>query len=251
MKKAGSLLYNGSIMQKTFLTAAWRNLVMANYIIDPLLLQPYLPYKTELDTFNGKHFVSLVGFMFQDVRVMGISFPFHTSFEEINLRFYVRYKQNNEWRRGVVFIKEIVSKRMISFVANNLYGENYVTLQTKHTWSRNNDDLSIGYEWKVGKQWNHINCIASGEPEIIIENSAEEFITEHYWGYTCVNKTCAGVYEVQHPKWNVHKVKSYDIICSAKELYGQAFDETLNQQPESVFLAEGSAIKVLKGERLF
>jgi uncharacterized protein YqjF (DUF2071 family) len=238
-------------MTKTFLSAAWRNLIMANYVIDPALLQKYLPCKTELDTFSNEHYISLVGFLFENVKVCGIAFPFHTNFEEVNLRFYVRYKENNVWKRGVVFMKEIVPRRMISFTANTLYGENYQTRKMKHTWFENKNNLHVSYEWKGGNTWNYLSCVAEKTPENIIENSAEEFITEHYWGYTFINKTCTGVYEVVHPKWRIHKVKSYDIVCSAEQLYGEAFEKILNQKPKSVFLAEGSEIKVLKGVRIY
>ena len=234
-----------------FLTAAWRNLIMANYIVDSSLLQKYLPCRTELDTFNGNHYISLVAFLFQNVKLRGIAFPFHTNFEEVNLRFYVRYKENNVWKRGVVFMKEIVPRRMISFIANTLYGENYSTHKMKHQWITTDAALSINYEWRVDKTWNHLSCAAEKIPAPIIENSAEEFITEHYWGYTFINKACTGVYEVIHPKWKMHKVKSYDIICNTKQLYGEAFEETLNHKPASVFLAEGSEIKVMKGLKIY
>ena len=237
-------------MAKTFLSAEWRNLIMANYVIDPSLLKKYLPSNTELDTFNGDHYVSLVGFLFKNVKVLGIAFPFHTNFEEINLRFYVRYKQDNIWKRGVVFMKEIVPRRMISFIANTLYGENYATHKMKHEWKETEDDLYVNYEWKVGKDWNHINCVAEKNPEKITEGSAEEFITEHYWGYTLINNSCTGVYEVAHPKWLIHRIKSYDIVCDAKKLYGNAFEKTLQQKPQSVFLATGSPVKVMKGGKI-
>jgi uncharacterized protein YqjF (DUF2071 family) len=223
-------------MSKTFLRAAWRNLILANYVIDPSLLKKYLPCKTELDTFNNEHYVSLVAFMFQNVKVRGIAFPFHTNFEEVNLRFYVRYKENNVWKRGVVFMKEIVPRRMISFIANTLYDEKYATHKMKHAWFENETELFVNYEWKVGKGWNHLSCVVERNPAAIIENSAEEFITEHYWGYTFINDSCTGVYEVQHPKWRIHKVKSYNIICTTKELYGEAFEETLHQSQNLFFL---------------
>ena len=89
-------------MASTFLSASWRNLVMANYIVDPSLLKSYLPCQTELDSFNGEHYLSLVAFLFDKVKIRGIAFPFHTSFEEVNLRFYVRYKESGAWKRGVV-----------------------------------------------------------------------------------------------------------------------------------------------------
>ena len=237
-------------MAKPFLSAEWRNLILANYVVDPALLQKYLPCQTELDTFNGNHYVSLVGFMFRNVKLRGIAFPFHTNFEEVNLRFYVRYKENNVWKRGVVFMKEIVPRRMISFIANTLYGENYATHAMKHEWAETDDELSVNYAWKVEGKWNYINCIAEKKPEQIIDGSAEEFITGHYWGYTFINEECTGMYEVQHPKWRIHAVKSYDIFCSTKILYGSVFEETLNKKPQSVFLAEGSDVRVMKSGRI-
>jgi hypothetical protein len=238
------------IMSKPFLSAEWRNLLMANYEIDQGILKPYLPCHTELDTFNSIHYVSLVGFLFRNTKVRGIGFPLHRTFEEVNLRFYVRYKENKKWKRGVVFMKEIVPRRMITFVANSLFREKYATHAMTHLWNERDDDLQIEYQWKVENEWNYIKAIAQKEPFCIRENSEEEFITEHYWGYTYVNQNCTGVYEVQHPKWRVHQVKSYDIKCSGGKLYGKDFEEILNQKPLSVFLAEGSPIKVMSGSKI-
>jgi len=238
-------------MAKVFLTAEWQNLLMANYPIEPSILKPYLPCRTELDTFNGVHYVSLVGFLFANTKVLGVPVPFHQTFEEVNLRFYVRYKENGKWKRGVVFLKEIVPKRMISFVANALYGENYTTHPMKHRWQHSEKGFEVEYQWKVGEQWNYMKAVADKEPSKLIEGSEEEFITEHYWGYTFVNESCSGTYQVAHPRWRVHAVKEHSIHCDADKLYGAAFAETLQQTPSSVFLAEGSPISVMKGDKIF
>ena len=119
----------------TFLQAEWRKLAIANYAVDRKILREYLPNKTEIDLWNGICYVSLVGFMFQNTRVLGIPIPYHINFEEVNLRFYVRHKSQGEWRRGVVFIKEIVSKPALTFVANNLYKEKYETMPVNHIWT--------------------------------------------------------------------------------------------------------------------
>ena len=81
-------------MSLVFLRAKWLNLIMVNYEIDPAILKPHIPAYTELDTYNGVHYVSLVGFLFKDTKLKGIPVPFHRTFEEINLRFYVRQKEN-------------------------------------------------------------------------------------------------------------------------------------------------------------
>jgi len=237
-------------MKRVFLSAEWRNLLMANYAIDPTVLKPYVPAYTELDFFNGTCYVSLVGFLFKDTRVQGLSFPFHRTFEEVNLRFYVRHKTVEGWKRGVVFIKEIVPKRMISFVANTIYKEKYCTQPMRHEWRYTEEGLEVGYFWKTNQQWDHLKVVANKQSESIKEGSEEEFITEHYWGYTQINPQLTGAYEVVHPKWNIHHVKKYDIQCNIKALYGDAFKAALSAPPSSVFLAEGSPIQVLKGAKV-
>lgn len=229
---------------KIFLTANWKNLIMVNYTVDPALLLQYLPNGTELDSFNGNYYVSLVAFMFMQTKIKGISIPFYKNFEEVNLRFYVRFKENNEWKRGVVFIKEIVPKRIICLVANGLYGEHYTYGSMKNELVTNENTLDVKYEWNYNNQWNFIQLFAEKKASPVIQNSKEEFITEHYWGYSKLNNNRTAEYNVLHPKWNIHKVHSYDLFCNTKALYGENFESTLKQKPASALLAEGSTISV-------
>jgi len=238
-------------MPTPFLTAEWRNLLMANYAIDPALLKNYLPCRTELDDFHGTYYVSLVGFLFSNTKVLGLPVPFHRTFEEVNLRFYVRYKGNGLWKRGVVFIKEIVPRYAISFVANTLYGENYATHRMKHHWRLGSKGFEVSYEWRVKSEWNYLKAVAEKTASPLVEGSEEEFITEHYWGYTFVNQNCAGTYQVMHPRWGVHRVNHFEVKCNAETIYGPSFADALAQKPSSVFLAEGSPISVMKGTKIF
>jgi uncharacterized protein len=105
--------------RKPFLTAEWRRLVMANFEIDGDALAPFVPSGVELDVWRGRNYVSLVGFLFLKTRVLGAAVPWHENFEEVNLRFYVRRKVGAEWRRGVVFVKEIVPRRLIAWTARD------------------------------------------------------------------------------------------------------------------------------------
>jgi uncharacterized protein YqjF (DUF2071 family) len=230
---------------KKFLTAEWRKLIMANYCVDPAILVSYLPANTELDTWNSKCYVSLVGFMFLKTKVMGLSIPFHSNFPEVNLRFYVRYKEKEKWKRGVVFVNEIVSKPALSFVANKLFNERYLTMPMKNQWSNGNNEISVRYAWKAGK-WNSLEVKAAGQSQVIDAGSEAEFITEHYWGYTTISKERTGEYYVEHPKWEIYPVTGYKIECDFLNLYGKNFSALENQKPESVFLAEGSAISVYR-----
>ena len=237
-------------MRSTFLTAEWRKLAIVNYAIDPVILKPYLPYKTELDFWNDKCYVSLVGFCFINTKLKGISIPFHTDFEEINLRFYVRYKEGPTWKRGVTFIKEIVPKPALTIIANNIYKEKYVTLPTKHSWVNNPDEIRVSYEWKHKGEWDLLSLTAAVNPTVILPESEEEFITEHYWGYTQINNNRTSQYQVEHPKWQTYAVKSHQVKVRFDDLYGAEFKMLKNAVPDSIMLAEGSAIKVRAADKI-
>ncbi len=237
-------------MASTFLKAEWRKLAMANYQVDKKLLEKYLPAKTEIDLWNDVCYVSLVGFMFNNTKVMGLKIPFHINFEEVNLRFYVKYKDNEEWKRGVVFIKEIVPKHALTFVANTIYKENYQTMPMKHAWTVVENELSVAYQWKK-KRWNLFKINATNIATPISKNSEEEFITEHYWGYTKISASKTSEYEVKHPRWDVYATNNYLIDVDFADIYGHEFDFLKNEKPKSVFLAEGSEISVMQGKKIY
>lgn len=232
-------------MKNTFLRAEWRKLILVNYIIDPEILKPYLPYKTELDLWEGKCYVSLVAFMFKNTTVKGMKLPFHINFEEANLRFYVKHKtEDGEWRRGVVFIKEIVPKAIITFIANTLYNEHYETLEMKHNIIEEVENIKVSYQWKNKNHWDKIEVKAENNAIIFEENSEVDFITEHYWGYTKVSEKKTSEYEVAHPSWKTYNVWDYNLDIEFGELYGKDFKFLNNQKPISIMLAEGSEISV-------
>lgn len=240
-------------MATTFLTAEWRNLIFASYAIDSRILEPLVPYGTELDDFNGTYYGSLVGFYFQRVRLFGaVAVPFHQEFEEFNLRFYVRRKTDTGWKRGVVFVKEIVPKFAITLVAKTLYGEPYGTHPMRHSWQREDDTQLIQYDWKVGDDWNYVRVRADRAGHPLVPDSEEAFITEHYWGYTKRSASGNGEartseYEVVHPQWSIYPVRDYAVHCDVPTLYGADFTPFFEQPPRSVFLADGSAVTIKSG----
>lgn len=228
----------------SFLRAEWRKLAIANYEVDPSILSPYVPYGTELDLWNNKCYVSLVGFMFLNTKLLGIKVPFHINFEEVNLRFYVKRLENNEWKRGVVFIKEIVPKPALTFVANTVYKENYETMPMRHKWEDDKSNKLIEYYWKHNSDWQSFKIRAEKTQTEIPLDSETEFITEHYWGYAKHSNTKTNEYEVTHPKWTQYKVIDYDLNVDFGSVYGNTFSFLTNLKPNSVMLAEGSEITV-------
>lgn len=227
-----------------FLTAEWRKLAMVNYVIDPVRLQSYVPAKTELDFWNGRCYISLVAFMFVNTVVKGCRIPFHRNFEEVNLRFYVRYKHEGEWRRGVVFIREFVPLPMVTLVANTLYQERYRTISMKHSFDENVDTVTVNYEWKRLK-WHALSVTGANQPALIAVNSEEEFITQHFWGYSR-KRNHTSEYHVDHERWLSYPVMDYRLHVDYTLCYGEAFSFINGQQPHSVFLVEGSPVSVYK-----
>jgi uncharacterized protein YqjF (DUF2071 family) len=237
-------------MATTFLTAEWRKLIMASYVVADEVLQPYLPAYTELDRYEGHSYVSLVGFLFQNTRLKSVPIPFHRTFEEVNLRFYVKHsKSTGEQRRGAVFISELVPRFALSLVANTIYGEKYSTLPLRHQWEQNEKQRSVLYEWRYKSVWNKLQVNAAVRSQPIEANSAEEFFTEHYWGYT-KRGAWTSEYGVSHPRWMIYPILQHSIDVDFGALYGSGFASLSKQEPESILLAEGSEIEVRAGERV-
>lgn len=227
---------------KPFLTAEWRNLIMINYEVPPALLQPYLPKGVELDLFEGKAYVSLVAFHFLNTKVAGIGFPFHKNFEEVNLRFYVKYKEANVWKRGVVFISEIVPRHMIVWVARIFYREKYTYAPMRSSVDEQ-AIRTLHFAW--GKSMKHaIRVRTESATQPLQKGSKEEFIFEHYWGYTSLPGNITGEYRVEHPSWNTYRVIDFNVTADFVQLYGSDFAFLTNSQPDSVYVAEGSPVRV-------
>ncbi len=239
---------------RVFLTAEWRYLAMLNYEVDPALLLRFVPSGTELDQWSGKTYVSLVGFRFLKTRLLGLlPIPLHSNFDEVNLRFYVRREVDGEVRRGVVFIREVVPRRAIAFVARTFYKEKYIALPMAHDIrirTSNDSNFKASYQWRIGEKWNNLSLETQGDSALTVENSAEQFITEHYWGYAAQPDGGCVEYRVEHPSWKVWQVKQAAFEGDGASLYGKNLAEVLRIEPDSAFLAEGSAVKVMRGEKL-
>lgn len=231
---------------KKFLTARWHDLIMANYEVAPDLLAPRVPAGTQLDFHDGRCFVSLVGFMFLDTRVRGFLIPFHINFEEVNLRFYVRRETEDEVRRGVVFVKEIVPRSAIATVARVVYGEPYERWSMSHECTNER----VGYSWSKESTHNSLRVERDTNLGGPTSGSHGEFIIEHYWGYTKRGLTRTDEYRVEHPKWELFSVRNEKIDVDFGATYGDEFAFLSKTKPYSILLANGSEVAVHKGTSL-
>ena len=234
-------------MLKPSLTAHWRYLAMLNFAVDPKILEPHVPVGTELDFFHGETYVSVVGFLFQQTIVLGLPIPGHRNFEEVNLRFYVRKKSDEAWRRGVVFVRELVPRIAIALTARVFYGEPYLALPMRHQVGERDGIVRAKYEWRRAKKWERLAMTGRGAAQEIAPDSHEEFITEHYWGYTSRGARTSE-YRVEHPRWKIWLADSWEFEANVATLYGEKFIEPLNAKPVSAFIAEGSFVQVFARE---
>ena len=179
---------------------------------------------------------------------MGVKWPWHTNFEEVNLRYYVKYFDGKQWKRGAAFISEIVPRSIIGRTANLLYNEHYSTASMCHSIQEVNNQLLVQYKWrKKNEPWNSIEIQAGTALQDIVAGSEAEFILEHYFGYNGLNKNTTIEYAVEHPRWQVYPVSKFLLTCDVQQLYGQAFVPFIKDAaPHSVFLAKGSDIIVRK-----
>ena len=227
---------------------------MLNFEIAPAVLRPYVPSGTELDACDGRTLISVVGFRFLNTRVVGIPVPFHRNFDEVNLRFYVRRAGADGWRRAVVFVRELVPRRAIAWIARLAYNEPYRAVPMRHAVAmaeaHQGAPGSVQYEWRHHSRWHRLAATTSGLPALPSPGSEAEFITEHYWGYTAQRDGGTKEYRVAHPQWAVWTAARASLECDAAALYGAPFAEALSAPPCSAFVATGSAVSVSQGRRL-
>ncbi|HJS08861.1 MAG TPA: DUF2071 domain-containing protein [Pirellulales bacterium] len=251
---------------RVFLSARWHALAMLNYEIDPAVLRPLVPRGTELDTHDGKTFVSMVGFLFLGTRVLGYPIPLHRNFEEVNLRFYVRREVGGETRRAVAFVKEIVPRWAIATTACWVYNEPYAALPMRHSVggavarcvcdaSRFTPKIDasiaksadcVAYSWRFAGRWNRLSLVHEGQPAALVPGSHEEFIAEHYWGYCAQRDGRTVEYRVAHPPWRVWTGTEAELDCDVAALYDARFAPFLKGRPASAFLADGSEVTVMR-----
>lgn len=242
-----------------FLTAQWRHLAMLNYAVDPAILTPHLPAGVELDAWHGTTYLSVVGFQFLGTRVLGLPIPFHRNFPEVNLRFYVRrpgrpgepHVDADGHKRGVVFLKELVPRAAIAWVARTVYGEAYLALPMRHRVALETAEAgrvhgSVAYEWRLADAWHGLTLAVDGVPAPLVPGSEAEFITEHYWGYAAGSGRTLE-YRVEHPPWRVWPATHAALHGDLARLYGPDLAAALAGPPRSAFLAEGSEIAVHRG----
>lgn len=228
-----------------FLTAEWHNLLNVTFRVNPDLLLPHVPKGVELDVQDGFAYVSLVAFEFLNTRVKGLKIPFHVHFPEINLRYYLKYKE----RRGVAFIKEFVPKYCIAKVANVIYNEPYQSIPMEMESHFEGNELHGKHTFYVDNELQTISFRAKNELSVPAEDSLTHYFKEHEIGFGIGHDGNTLYYKVHHPKWRVYDLISYHYQLDFGKVYGENWAFLANETPYCVCLAEGSAVEVYPAQK--
>ncbi len=257
------------MFERPILTARWTELLLLNFPVPPDAIESLVPPGTEPDLHNGQAYISIVGFRFHAVRLFGLPVPGHTSFPEINLRYYVRRQVGDELRRGVVFVREIAPRRAVAFTGNWLYNENYITRPMRSTLQMSGPTLAPGdtleYAWRTRCTWPLRGRPPKGQPQhywnrlaarvaaplaLPALGSLEQFFVEHYWGYVRARDGATREYRVLHDPWQVAPADNITWDCDLPATYTTPLAEYLKQPPTSAIIAAGSPIQLYRGRRL-
>ncbi|HJS43862.1 MAG TPA: DUF2071 domain-containing protein [Gemmatimonadales bacterium] len=227
---------------RPFLTAQWRNLIILTYAVDPMQIIERVPAGTTLDSWHGKTFVSLLGFQFQDTKVLGASIPFHQDFEEVNLRFYVRRVVGDDVRPGVVFIRELVPRPLVGGMARLLYREPYLVVHMRSA-VQPGPPPRVSYAWDLDERTCVIAGAGEGEGTSAAPGSLEEFVTQRPWGYNGERGKDTLEYYVHHPTWRLWEARNLTVDYDAAPICGGELARQLTA-PISTLIADGSAVTV-------
>ena len=227
-------------MRRTFLTASWRNLILANFAVPEELLRRHLPPGVELDRRDGACWASLVGFQFLDTRVLGVAWPGFRNFPEWNLRFYV----SHEGRRGVCFVREFVPQWTVATMARVLYNEPYRSARMSMEVEDGPDSLAATYTVWWADRVHSLRAVGTKPAVRPPSDSLEHWFKEHSWGFGTSRGGRLIRYEVNHPEWDVWPVREFSLDVDWAALYGREWAPMTGVQPASVVFAVGSEVSV-------
>jgi uncharacterized protein YqjF (DUF2071 family) len=228
---------------KPFLTAVWSDLILASYAVPEEAVRPYLRAGLTPDIWQGSAWCSLVAFDFRHARVLGLPMPPGLGvrdFPEFNLRLYAREGD----RRGVVFVRELVPSPLLAGAARLTYNEPYSVARMTNRVSQVGDRRRVRHDFIIDGRPQMIAVSARGPAQTPAEDTFDHWVKEQEWGFGRQRDGTAIRYFVQHPTWRTYPIEDAQIRVETDRLYGPQWRFLRDRTPDSVVLAEGSAISV-------
>lgn len=226
---------------KIFMKAAWRRLINMTFAVSPEVLEPLVPAGVSLDCIDGKAFVGLVPFSFEQVMLKNIRIPFHNRFPEINLRFYVKHRLG----RGVVFIRECAPKRSVVWLARKIYNEPYLKMKMQERVRMFTDGtFSVVHTLMCNGIKNEVEVKAKTAAYLPDKSTYDHYFKELDLGFGTSHEQQTVLYRVQHPEWEVFPVISYALNMDFGAVFGERWAFLTDEKPVNVALVKGSAVDV-------
>ena len=228
---------------RPFLTAHERYIAMLSYRADPALVKPYIPTEVELDLYGGEMFLSLVAFLSLETRLPLFSNLKQTNFERIDLRFNVRRKSADTWRRGISFVRRILPKAVASGMARAFPTEIASGSPLKSDIVDCDNTINVNYSWKCATKWRSLQMCAAGTPRAIPAGTFEDYLLERNWYFGEFRRGCSE-YRVERPRWRVWEVSCANLDHDINKLFPEEFAQLLSRPPALQLLAEGSHVQL-------
>ena len=230
------------------ITARWRHVAILSWPIEDGRLLPLLPKGLALDRWRGKCYISLVCLFMESLRVLGLP-TVPRKFAELNLRFYVRPAHGSDDRKGVIFLRQTVSSRLVAFAGRVFFREPMLAAPMTYKceppeWENRRDRQRVYYRWIDGGHDAGLRVTAGSESYFAEPGSLDEFLTHRYWGH---NRTSTGrlrAYRISREPWPLVPVIDHELKCDPESLYGPEIADVIAGPPASVLLALGSKSQV-------
>jgi uncharacterized protein len=235
-------------MSRPFLSARLQDVALVNYRVAADMLLPFVPAGCQLDTpvdDPDLHVVSVVGLRFADTRFLGLPAVMARSFPQLNLRCYVRHGS----KHGVVFLRELVPKWLVSMGARTLFSQPYDVASLSHEVRRDGETIDVHTRVAYQGREGFIRVRGCGEPNLPEPGGHAEFLTARHWGFFRGRSGGTWGYQLEHQSWRLYTIESAEATIDPGMICGDALGvDGWKGNLHSVLLADGSVARLYRSE---
>jgi len=144
----------------------------------------------------------------------------------------------------VCFVREFVPQWTIATMARVIYNEPYRSAKMSMDIKDEPGALTATYTVRWADRLHTLRAVGEKPAIRPAADSIEHWFKEHSWGFGTSRRRKLIRYEVNHPEWDVYRVREFSFDVDWAAMYGPEWAEMNGVQPASVVLAVGSEISV-------